>query len=379
MQNIKYTLTLLIVSFHLMSCTLNEQTDGLEPDSERTILFYLAGDNSLSDEVQDKIDSLVAAWDEKVAAGGHLLVYADTRGAGPRLMEIHSREQGTAHAEVIETYDEENSASVSVFERVLTDMCTLYPGRDYGLVLFSHGSGWLPEGTRIAPSAATRTVAADGNNEFELCKFASAIPNNQFSFIVFESCCMAGIEVAYELKNKAHYIIASSAEMLSPGMSPVYGPLLKALFRAAPDYTAAAESYYNYYDAQADANHSATVSVINTAELEPLKALLTSVESRVDYWDYVDRESVQTFDRSEYRHLVYDLGQYLQLLATEEERQLIDGYLEAAVLYQASTTSFMPGTDYEFAIEQHSGLTIYIPDPYLPGVNMERKKLKLFI
>lgn len=379
MRNFKYTLTLLIVSFHLMSCTLNEQTDGLEPDSERTILFYLAGDNSLSDEVQDKIDSLVAAWDEKVAAGGHLLVYADTRGAGPQLMEIHSREQGSARAEVIETYDEENSASVAVLERVLTDMCTLYPGRDYGLVLFSHGSGWLPEGTRIAPSGTTRTVAADSNSEFELRKFASAIPNNQFSFIVFESCCMAGLEVAYELKNKAHYIIASSAEMLSPGMSPVYGPLLKALFRAAPDYTAAAEAYYNYYDVQADANRSATISVINTAELEPLKKLLRSVESRVDYWDYVERESVQSFDRSEYRHLVYDLGQYLQLLATDEEQQLIEGYLEAAVPYRASTTSFMPGTDYEFAIEQHSGLTIYIPDPYLPGVNIERKKLKLMI
>lgn len=34
-----------------------------------------------------------------------------------------------------------------------------------------------------------------------------ALPDHLFEFIIFEACNMAGIEVAYELRNKAAYIM----------------------------------------------------------------------------------------------------------------------------------------------------------------------------
>ena len=46
----------------------------------------------------------------------------------------------------------------------------------------------------------------------EITDFAMALPDHLFEFIIFEACNMAGIEVAYELRNKAAYIMASSAQ-----------------------------------------------------------------------------------------------------------------------------------------------------------------------
>ncbi len=72
-------------------------------------------------------------------------------------------------------------------------MVMRYPGSDYGLVMFSHGSGWLPEGVF---SSNTPSVATDGKRELDLQDFARCIPQGRFRFIIFESCLMAGVEVA---------------------------------------------------------------------------------------------------------------------------------------------------------------------------------------
>ncbi|MEB3373928.1 clostripain-related cysteine peptidase [Bacteroides sp. CR5/BHMF/2] len=195
----------------------------------RTILFYMAGDNSLGDETQEKIDALAAAWN--VGGNSHLLVYQD-RGEEymPRLLEVKTGADGKGTVEVLEEYKDENSASAGVFARVLNDMLRYCPGSDYGLVVFSHSSGWLPTGTFAQP----RSVVTDRDTEFDLIDFARAIPNGQFRFIVFESCLMAGAEVAYELKDKTGYILASSAEILSPGFMPCMAGCLRNSIKPHP-------------------------------------------------------------------------------------------------------------------------------------------------
>ena len=44
---------------------------------------------------------------------------------------------------------------------------------------------------------------------------------------------MAGVEVAYALRNKTDYLLASSAELLSPGFVPIYAHTLPSLMRSA--------------------------------------------------------------------------------------------------------------------------------------------------
>lgn len=358
----------------LSSC-LKEEGRGLLPEVNRTVLFYLAADNSLRSETALKIAALAASAGQ-VPERSHLLVYEDGgTEQGGRLSEIVPGVNGApARVQTVKEYGPVNSASRAAFSRVLNDVVLGFPASDYGLVMFSHGSGWLPAGTY----RTTRSVAMDGEDEFDLGAFADGIPDGQFRFIVFESCLMAGVEVAYELRNKTGYLLASSAEIVSPGFMPVYDKLLGSLFRPEPDLTGFASAYYDYVQQQSGDEASCTVSVLRPVELTSIKSLLATAESRVRDWKQLPRDSIQHFDRREKNRLFYDLAGYLAVIGSETEQEQLAGILDKAVLYQAATEQFMPGSEYGFAVRQHCGLTIYIPGGVYPKLDAARKKLSLF-
>jgi hypothetical protein len=68
----------------------------------------------------------------------------------------------------------------------------------------------------------------------ELADFANAIPY-KLDFIIFDACFMGSVEVCYELKDKAEYIVASPTEILSPGF--VYSSMMQHLFKPKADRT----------------------------------------------------------------------------------------------------------------------------------------------
>lgn len=366
------------------SCVLNEQSDNTPMRAYRTVLFYLVADGNYSEEVQPRLDALQENWSNELGLGGHLLVYAGGNpDASPCLMEIvKDDETGKVSMQVLREYEDANSASAEMFSRVINDMYTVYPSQDYGLVLFSRGSGWLPAEfmdypRRRSAEAGTRSVMTDGQHTLELRDFALSIPDGQFSFIVLECGYMAGLEVAYELKNKADYLIASSTEIPSSGFLPVYGAMLPELFRAYPYYRKAAQAYFDYYDRFSGDLRSATVSVIRTSRLEPLKRMLREAESGVDDWEALERTSLQAFDRRRNDHLFYDLGSYFRLIGGADAQTAFADSLAQAVLYEAATGQFLPQSG-GFDIASHSGMTIYIPDVRYPVLNERRQSLRLF-
>lgn len=366
-------ISIILIIPPLFSSCLEEEADNRQLLPERTILFYMAGDNGLSEETQEKVDALVSAWN--IADENRLLVFQDKGGENaPRLLEIKAGSNGKGMIELLEEYKDGNSATTKVFARVLNDMVRYCPSSDYGLVLFSHSSGWFPTGTFAQP----RSVVTDGDTEFELIDFARTIPNGQFRFIIFESCLMAGAEVVYELKDKTDYIFASSAEILSPGFTPLYGKMLECLYKFTPDLTTFASEYYDYCNGLSGDNRSATVSVISTAGLAPLKSLLARAESHVEHWEWVERDGIQHFDRRAKDYLFYDLEGYIKSIGTQEEINELAGILEGTILYKAATDEFMPGAPYGFPIKQHCGLTIYIPVAKFKELNTQRHRLLLF-
>lgn len=369
----------LTIPIVLSSCW-KDQADNIPMKPNRTVLFYMAGDNSLRGEMQEKIDALTEAWN--IDGNNHLLIYED-KGLDqtPCLLEIKNNSKGKGEIKVLKEYTkEENSASPEVFSRVLNDMILFYPGSDYGLVMFSHGSGWLPEGIY---SSNTRSIAMDGQQEFDLQDFAKCIPQKQFRFIIFESCLMASVEVAYELLGKADYILASSAEIVSPGFTPLYKKLLPLIYSYNPDLETFAVEYFNYYNSLSNDMRSATISVIRPSELIPLKKMLSQAEKRIENWSHIKRDDIQAFDRHS-THLFYDLESYLKQIGTPQENITLANILKKSIIYRASTEHFMPSTIGGFEIKEHCGLTIYIPiesfvhtEKY-KELNLKRKRLMLF-
>lgn len=114
----------------------------------RTVLFYLGGDNNLSGEAAAKLEKLRLA---AIPPDCRLLVYTDTRSSSPQLLEITTVKREN-RVVVIREYEESSSASAETFGNILREMTERYPSFSYGLVLFSHASGWLPESTYGNPA-----------------------------------------------------------------------------------------------------------------------------------------------------------------------------------------------------------------------------------
>lgn len=371
-------LFLLRFSFFIISLSscVNEIEDNIEKPSESTILFYLGGNNSLSDEVQDKIDALAEAWVSNCrtnVGNDRLLIFREAAdGYKPCLLEVVVR-SGDCRIDTLAQYGVGTSADTRLLKTVLTDVQILCPSQCFGLILFSYGSGWLPDNTFVAP----RSVVTGGGSYMDLPDFAASIPTGMCRYIIFESGLMAGLEVAYELKEKTEYIVASSAEILSPGFTPLYDKILPRLCRVEPQLNSVAQIYYDYRNMLQDDERSATISVIKTSEVLPAKKLLIAAESRVKDWEYVERDKIQHFDRRKKVHLFYDAAAYMGHIGTADEITAFADMLSKAVIYQAATPEFMPGAG-GFTISRHCGLTLYIPDARCPYLNKYRKSLGLF-
>lgn len=347
----------------LVSCVLSEQD---EPAFTRTLFVYIGRDNNLQSPAEEKIEALKNGWNGR---NGHLVIYQDLYGRGSVLQEI-TVEHGVKQTRVIETRDSDNSASPEVFRRVLNTTLRLFPADSYGLVFFSHASGWLPDASLSEP----RSLAQDGHDRMNLVDFAQAIPDGTFDFILFEACFMAGVEVAYELRNKTQFILASAAEILSPGFKETYLTSLNALFLRNADLTAFARKAFSGVEQQTGDLRSATFSIIRTDGLDDLADWL---RMHADFDTQVDPFDLQHFDRFSYR-LFFDCEDYFKrLISDEAQRDQLTRLIGNCVIYRDATPDFMPNA-MGFNISRHSGLTVYIFQNEFPYLNAEYTKLAWF-
>ncbi len=287
---------------------------------------------------------------------------------------------------------------------VLNSVREKYPADSYGLLVSSHGSGWVPPGYLSAPDKYEKTsssnilsagrarksgnrpsnapvpyVRRDGDGpvvksvgstwtdethgkvyETEITELAEAIPF-KLDYIIFDACYMGGIEVAYELKDKCRWMCASQAEILGDGMD--YSRLLERLLQSGtPDPEAVCDDFYNLYKDQSGQWQSATISMIDCSRLDALAAVCRSVfrAHDVDY-DHCDRSVLQQFFRNSYRDKqkwFYDFRSVLAAAgANEDELADIDWALGQCVVYKAATEWFMK----DYKINSFSGLSMYLP------------------
>lgn len=358
------------VLFLLCACAKDEP----EPHvSGRTVLVWLAGDNDLYPEMTHKLSALAEGFSKADSYDCRLLVYADRRGHYPQLIEITP----DGNRSVLETYPAQNSASPETFSRILGHMLSLAPARHYGLVLFSHATGWLPQGALENPTQEekpqSRTIFDDNGQQMTLTGFADALPADvRFDYIVFENCFMGGAEVAYALRDKADRLLVSSAEILSPGFENIYASSLCKLIVPLPDLDGFAADYYNYRNAKSGNQRSATVSVINTSAMPRLASLAAEIIGGSSPIDEEKLKTMQRFNRHDYT-LFFDLEEYLCKLAPERAAE-IRSAISGAVEYAAATADFIPGYDHGFHIAWHCGLTVYIPQSCFPTLNAAYKE-----
>ncbi len=351
---------------------------------DRTLLVYMAGDdNGLAAETEAKINAIAQGWSPSYNA--NLLIYQDA--GTPRLLQIKTEGNQTV-IKTIKQFTGENSASPTVFNRVITDVLTSndYKANRYGMLIFSHATGWLPGLSYDDPTATpVKSVLRDGAQAMELADFAAAIPDKKFDFIAFETCLIGGIEVAYELRNKADYLVVSPAEIItsvtSRGFTPCYPRMIGHLLQQTADLEAFSMEYFNHVMQFTDYRKTGTICVVKTSEIEALTTITRQIVANGVTVTYAG--DIQHFDsalggRNPDWRLFFDFGSWVRLQSTASQYDAFEAQMARTLPLRKTTDWFLPGHSFGFPIDEFSGLTTYIEQPEYPYLNEEYQKLSWY-
>ena len=350
-----------------VSCGSSKDEPEGQP-SEHTIIVYMAACNSLGSNGCDQKD--LVEIQEAVANNplpGQVLVYRGDIDGNAKLYRVAAE-----GLKPLRDYASDGLSSVHSERmiRVLKDARTLAPAHSYGLVLWSHGNGWLQTGIEDNTSNDEARPTAWGEDRGRVMNITTLRrvleQSGTWAYVYFDCCFMASVEVEYELRNTTPYIIGSATELLLDGMP--YEKNIPRLFEyAAGGLVHAATNTFDYYNAKTSPkDRTCTISVVSTAALDDVatacRNIIASgkgklpegfkqqpfmVESRCWFYDL--------------RHYYDGLCQYISEDATRPEGQgtqlktALDAALDRAVIYAAAT----PRLWNRISLEYHCGLSTY--------------------
>lgn len=314
----------------------------------RTVLVYMVANNSLGQYDFDKgdLEEMKEAAMKGQLGDSRWLVYYHPFGGEASLKELTADGEFTT---LVEYTDSKLSVSRDRMSQVLADMRRLAPAKEYGLVLWSHASGWLENGVT---ESRQRSFGIDNGRYMNITTLAEVLNEMRFRFIYADCCYMACVEVAYQLRGCADYFVASAAELPAKGMD--YSLNMALLTAPEPDLIGAARNTFNVYAPFNDerGNSWCTMSVIYLPMMEAL-AEATNLIYRTG--SFPKNFEPQSFT-SGYNYYS-DLGQFVEQTATIQN--LLTNWnmtMEQVVLYEASTP-YITGA---IPVRTHCGLTTFI-------------------
>lgn len=348
----------------------------------RSVLLYVAGNNSLSSYTYDIVGQLDEGYlPDILDKQSNLLVYFHSRGKNPILCKLNRKPDGGVDSTVICVYPEStDSATPEQFAKVLRDAEHFCPAERHGLIFWSHGSGFIPKNYKVEPRKSVRSVGSDEEtrSEIEIQDFANALLPGKYDYIIFDCCLMGGVEVAYELKEHTDYLLFSSTEVMNQGYP--YYMMMEPLFTDASIENALkkiAVEFYDFYMERYEQTkrywcpEGGTISLIKAQELEAVaqqcKTIFSKYRTEITA---LDPDTVQEFYQDN-MYWFYDLSDFVRHLVTDQEFNDFTTVLNKAVLYKGYTPKFQSIT-----IDTYCGLSCYIPNKGFEVLNAYYQCLK---
>lgn len=279
-----------------------------------TIITYIAAHNNLESAGRRSLDQILS-----VGSTSHL-----------NLVALYDKPSGAAryiagkpgHAAIEEALNEFDSGDPDALLETVRWAVTCRPAHHYGLLLWSHGSGWRPEEvgevarqargddavsdieatersaqpssmalfrTTLArmlsqSNAAERAVCFDDGSghsldALELERVVSEIQGfvgQPLDLLGMDACLMASLEVAYQIRRHVRYLVAS--EEMVPVSSWPYDSIFQAL-NAAPEMSAeiltslVVRHYLDYYTTHPPQLNAGDVTkvAVNLAMIDEIK------------------------------------------------------------------------------------------------------------
>lgn len=379
----KYILSLFCFASFLIffsSCEKDLNID-IDPSTEidsnkSSVLIYMIADNDLSQDGLNNIEK-VKEGIENTDAEGDVFIYYDGESSSleypPLLLKVYKKDS-EQKVDTVQTYSEANSASKERLGLVLLDYLNQTKSvKRKGLILWSHGTGWLPA---CFPNceAQTRAFGEDLSEDkygrtpavysMEIKDLANAIPENTFEYIIFDACLMQCVEVAYQLRDKTDYILGGTS--LLPATGHPYPSLVPLLLKKDIDYEEVAKDVFNEYDKNERENGGASYSLVKTAELRNLASVMNKIMKNHKLEDIHGKWStrkIQGFDHSFGDPIFYDFIHYMHSFVDKQELATLQDQLNKTILFKNSTKTVLSGArstrlNRIITVDFYSGLSI---------------------
>ena len=365
----------------LLAASCKDDEDEKTPKT-RTVLIYMSAENSLSSYAWYDLEEMKDG-SKLLTESDQLLVWFDRAREGelPWLARIVNGElkDSVSIADMQISDKDEYSTDPHVFEKVLTYAYSHYPAtQGYGLVLWSHASGWL----KADSIAYSRAYGVDNgsnspysnNGPLMNIPTISRVLEKQphLEFIMGDFCNFMCLESIYELRSVTDYIVGSPAEIPDPGAP--YATVVPEMFKRQNAARGIMQKYAECYQ------DYIPLSVAKTSEMDALAEatsdVLKAIYSRLDT-EYPDMTGmIHYYNESSgrfnpYYNIFYDAGDFVKKYATDAEyeqwKQVFDRVVVDKTLaksWAVNKSWYTYYTDFEVTEEKFHGVSMFVPqDP----------------
>ena len=376
-----------------VSCSNGDSPDG--PDVPvtpvgQTVFMFFPWSNSLLSDFRRTVEDMQTVVAQRSMKDERIMVFMATSEREAVLFEL-KKQNGRCLTDTLRRYSDRPFTSRQWLTSLFSEVMTLAPASRYGMVVGCHGLAWVPvQGQRNARKkldsqekideednlykeeridkegepndlmhfevqgpVTTRFIGGTyPETQIETTDLADAMADAGFhtEYILFDACYMSSVEVAYELKDVTHYLIASPTEVISYGFP--YITMGKHLL-GTPNYKGIVDSFISFYSSYN--LPYGTVAVTDCTQLDALAAIAQQINA-ADAEQLVPN-GVQIMDGYS-PTLFYDLGHLMSLKdAGTVLTAAFAEQLEKTVPYKGHTDQYFTTLkDSPVDIKHYSGL-----------------------
>lgn len=342
-----------------VSCSNGDSPDG--PDAPvtpvgQTVFMFFPWSNSLLSDFKRTVEDMQTVVAQRSMKDERIMVFMATSEREAVLFEL-KKQNGRCFTDTLQHYSDRPFTSRQWLTSLFSEVMTLAPASRYGMVVGCHGLAWVPvQGQRSARKrlgsqerideednlykeekidkeglykeerinkegepndlmhfevqgpVTTRFIGGTyPETQIETTDLAEAMADAGFhtEYILFDACYMSSVEVAYELKDVTHYLIASPTEVLSYGFP--YITMGKHLL-GTPNYKGIVDSFISFYSSYY--LPYGTVAVTDCTQLDALAAIAQQINAAAT--EQLAPNGVQIMDGYS-PTLFYDLGHLMSL------------------------------------------------------------------
>lgn len=317
-MQIKKFCSLIIATLFIVvgvSCSNGDSPDGpdvpVTPVGQTVFMFFPWSNNLLSD-FRRTVEDMQTVVAQRSMKDERIMVFMATSEREAVLFEL-KKQNGQCLTDTLRRYSDRPFTSRQWLTSLFSEVMTLAPASRYGMVVGCHGLAWVPvQGQRntrkrlgsqerideednlykeekkdkegddlmhfeVQGPVTTRFIGGTyPETQIETTDLADAMTDAGLhtEYILFDACYMSSVEVAYELKDVTHYLIASPTEVLSYGFP--YITMGKHLL-GTPNYKGIVDSFISFYSSYN--LPYGTVAVTDCTQLDALAAIAQQINA----------------------------------------------------------------------------------------------------